>query len=189
MIKAVVFDFYGVVSIRRHQAFLESAIPDRQSLANIYELRRQRDLGMVTPDEYMAEVSRVTGQSLEEVAVHMRDERVLNQPLIAVINDLHNTYKIGLLSNAASDLHTTLAHAQLTKLFDDVIVSAEVGMVKPDPHIFELACDRLEVQPHEAVMVDDLPENCEAAQAAGWAAVCYHTFAQCEAEIQRILAT
>ncbi|HEY8466007.1 MAG TPA: HAD family phosphatase [Solirubrobacterales bacterium] len=52
-------------------------------------------------------------------------------------------------------------------LFDATVISGEVGLHKPQPEIYRLACERLAVDPGEAVFVDDLRENVEGAEAVG----------------------
>ncbi len=56
-------------------------------------------------------------------------------------------------------------------LFDFVIESSVVGFRKPDPRIYELACDRLGVQPEQAVFLDDLGINCKPARAMGMSTI------------------
>jgi len=60
---------------------------------------------------------------------------------------------------------------EVRALFDEVIVSGEVGLHKPQPEIYELAAARLEVRPGSCVFVDDLRENCTGAEAVGMVAV------------------
>lgn len=74
----------------------------------------------------------------------------------------------GLVSNSWGE--ETYPRDRLPAL-DAVVVSGEVGLRKPDPAIFELACERLGVEPPACVFVDDLPANAEAAEALGMAAV------------------
>ncbi len=57
-----------------------------------------------------------------------------------------------------------------TGLFDEAVISGEVGLHKPQPEIYLLSCERLGVQPGEAVFVDDLRENCAGAEAVGMTA-------------------
>ena len=57
------------------------------------------------------------------------------------------------------------------ELFDATVISGEVGLHKPQPEIYLLACERLEVEPRDAVFVDDLRENCEGAEAVGMTAL------------------
>jgi epoxide hydrolase-like predicted phosphatase len=60
----------------------------------------------------------------------------------------------------------------LDELFDDVVDSSEVGVRKPDPAIFHLACERLGITPDRAVFVDDHPGNVAGAEAAGLHGLC-----------------
>jgi len=98
----------------------------------------------------------------------------VNWQLLDTIRDLHPRYKVGLLSNAWDDLRLTLqTRWDIAGLFDELIISAEVKMVKPDPRIFRLAADRLGVQPVEIVFIDDIADNIEAARKEGWIAILY----------------
>jgi len=51
------------------------------------------------------------------------------------------------------------------------VISGDVGMHKPQPEIYRLACERLGVAPPDAVFVDDLRENCAGAEAVGMTAI------------------
>jgi putative hydrolase of the HAD superfamily len=63
--------------------------------------------------------------------------------------------KLGVISNWDSRLETLLEGLDLAPMFDSIISSATVGLHKPDPRIFEMACDSLGVVPPEAVHVGD----------------------------------
>ena len=52
-------------------------------------------------------------------------------------------------------------------LFDAVIESSQVGVRKPDPRFYEIACATLEIEPSEAVFLDDLGINLKPARAMG----------------------
>jgi putative hydrolase of the HAD superfamily len=71
-----------------------------------------------------------------------------------------------------------------TEIFDVAVISGEVGVHKPQPEIYLLACERLEVEPGDAVFVDDLRENCAGAEAVGMTAILHRdpsdTLAQLE---------
>jgi putative hydrolase of the HAD superfamily len=84
---------------------------------------------------------------------------------------LRGRARLGVLSNNVPSLLEALECLGLRAYFDDVVVSALVGVSKPDPAIYRLALQRLGVQPAQALFVDDLEENVRAAQALGIAAV------------------
>ncbi len=58
-------------------------------------------------------------------------------------------------------------HAEVLGLFDAIIESSRVGVRKPDPRFYEIACAMLEVEPSEAVFLDDLGINLKPARAMG----------------------
>jgi putative hydrolase of the HAD superfamily len=72
-------------------------------------------------------------------------------------------------------------------LFDEVVLSFEVGCRKPDREIFDLAAQRAGVRPAECLFVDDLTKNCDGATAAGWQAIHFTDTAVAVAELDRLL--
>jgi putative hydrolase of the HAD superfamily len=76
---------------------------------------------------------------------------------------------------------------EIRALFDAVVISAEVGLHKPQPEIFLLAAERLNVEPKQCVFVDDLRENCEGAEAVGMRAVLHRHPDQTIERLQELL--
>jgi putative hydrolase of the HAD superfamily len=56
-------------------------------------------------------------------------------------------------------------------MFDDIVISGEVGLRKPEPEIFQLAAQRLGLEPAECVFVDDMQLNVDGARAVGMTAI------------------
>jgi putative hydrolase of the HAD superfamily len=77
--------------------------------------------------------------------------------------------RTGMLSNSWGD--DRYDRAQLEELFDAWVISAEVGIRKPDPAIYALAAERLGLEPADCVFVDDLPGNLKPARALGMATI------------------
>jgi epoxide hydrolase-like predicted phosphatase len=69
-----------------------------------------------------------------------------------------------------------------------MIVSAEVGVMKPDARIYRIALEKLGVAPAEAVLLDDFPKNVEGARAVGMAAIHFTRPEQALDELKRLLA-
>jgi glucose-1-phosphatase len=89
----------------------------------------------------------------------------LDTDLVAYIRQLRRDYKTGLLSNAFSNLRGMVTETwKFADAFDVMVISAEVGLAKPDPRIYHLALDRLGVSPEAAVFIDDYARNVEAAR-------------------------
>ncbi len=113
----------------------------------------------------------------------------VNWTLVEFIRGLRPRYKVGLLSNAWDDLrHTMHQRWDIDGLFDAMVISAEVKLVKPDPRIFHMAVERLQVLPVEALFVDDVAENVTAARKEGLAAIQYVDEQQALEDLGRYLS-
>jgi 2-haloacid dehalogenase len=80
---------------------------------------------------------------------------------------------------------TVERHPFLTEL-DGCVVSGHEGVVKPDPAIFELLCDRYDVDPEDAVFIDDSPANVASAVSLGFHGVVFDSPVALEAELVRL---
>ncbi|WP_194915658.1 HAD family hydrolase [Catenulispora rubra] len=76
---------------------------------------------------------------------------------------------------------------RFSELTDLIVYSHEVGVMKPDPAIYELCLERLGLPPEETVFVDDVEENCAAARALGMSAVLFQDTAQAVRELDALL--
>jgi putative hydrolase of the HAD superfamily len=90
----------------------------------------------------------------------------------------------GLISNSWVMDHYT---DEIRGLFDAVVISAEVGLHKPQPEIYRLAAERLGVATEDCVIVDDLRENCAGAEAVGMTAVLHRDADQTIARMEELL--
>lgn len=77
--------------------------------------------------------------------------------------------------------------ALLRDLVDTVVISVEVGLMKPQPEIYLLAAERLDTPPADCVMVDDLPHHVEAAAALGMTGLLHESAARTLAMLERLL--
>ncbi|MCK9248303.1 MAG: HAD family phosphatase [Solirubrobacteraceae bacterium] len=83
--------------------------------------------------------------------------------------------RTALVSNSMGD--DPYAGLELDRLFDHVVLSERVGMRKPSRAIYRHALALVDVDPQDAVLVDDLEQNCAAARRLGMGAV-HHTDAR-----------
>ena len=109
--------------------------------------------------------------------------------LLEDIRSLRRRVRLGLLSNAFSDLRQVITeYWGFGDVFETLVISAEIGIMKPDPRIYRLALDRLAVQPAEAVFIDDFPRNVAGSQALGIPAILFQNRQQAWQELQAWLA-
>lgn len=113
---------------------------------------------------------------------------VLQEEMLALIRDLRRCgIRTGLLSNSWGAKDGYPRHL-FSDLFDDVVISGEVGMRKPEQRIFRLATARLGLMPTECAFVDDVEGNVVAARALGLVAVHHTEPALTRSELLALLA-
>jgi HAD superfamily hydrolase (TIGR01509 family) len=118
------------------------------------------------------ELERRAGRALPRLHDEWRRAQVAIAANIALVQALRPPYRCSVLSNADLSLRARLKNELgLDSYFDDIVVSAEVGMAKPRPEIFRLAADRLGLPPEACVFVDDWDKNVDAARGVGMQAV------------------
>lgn len=188
MIKAVIFDCFGVFYVDPFSHFIAAAAPTVQR--ELRDLMLAEDLGHVGQAELVRRYSELTGIAAADVRNRLYGQQsIRNDTLLAYAESLRPAYKVALLSNVrphAMDAYFT--PVERAQYFDTVVLSSEVGLVKPQPEIYELAAERLGVAPREAVFVDDLPANCDGARAVGMHAVVYTGLRQAQADLAALLA-
>jgi epoxide hydrolase-like predicted phosphatase len=108
------------------------------------------------------------------------------EPMVAAVAAARaGGVRTGLVSNSWSTTHYD--RALLAELFNAVVISAEVGLHKPQPEIYLLASKRLAVEPERCVFVDDLRENCAGAEAVGMTAILHREVADTVARMEELL--
>lgn len=198
-IKAVIWDLGGVILRTENYAprqyladQLGITLEDLEHLvfSNNSGMRAQR--GEIPVEQHWKTIQQRFGldeKGLNDFRRHFFGGDALDRELLKYIHSLRSQYKIGLLSNAFSDLRTYLEDSwSITDLFDDLVISAEVGMAKPDAEIFLLTLERLSVQPYEAVFIDDFLHNIEGAGAVYIHTVHFQNPAQARRDLEAVLS-
>ncbi|MDH5607591.1 MAG: HAD family phosphatase [Anaerolineae bacterium] len=108
--------------------------------------------------------------------------------LVDFIRGLKRERHTAILSNGLSNLRVLLAERwQIDDAFHDIIVSAEVGLMKPDPAIYELTLETIGFEAGEALFIDDMPRNIQAAQECGLHAIRFENAVQIRQDIMAML--
>ena len=176
-IRAVFFDLGGVIVRTEYQSprerLAERLGMEYDDLSRIVfdsETGYQATLGTITALQHWEAVMKRLKRSTEEMAA-IRDEffagDVVDREILNFLRSLRGTYKIGLISNAWSDLRDFLVREKMIDIFDHIIISAEVGVAKPEAKIFQIALEQAGVGPQETVFVDDFYVNIEGCEKVG----------------------
>jgi putative hydrolase of the HAD superfamily len=119
----------------------------------------------------VADILKVDRREVMSIAREFFSGDRVDQVLVATLRSLHQEHKIGLISNAWSGLRRWIKRQGYGDVFDCMIISAEVGVMKPEPFIYEMALDELDARPEESVFIDDMLPNVEAARKLGMHAI------------------
>ncbi len=189
-VKAVIFDFGGVL-VRTRSQHLRSAWEHRLGLAPgemsslIFGGERGTAVqhGQITDDahwQWLGKHLELSAEDLARLRVEFFAEDVLDTELLAYADELRAAgCHLGLLSNAGDNARWIFGERfNVLPHFDSVTVSAEEGVMKPDPRIFRIALQRAGVRPAEAVFVDDFVANVEGARQVGMIAIHFQSTAQ-----------
>lgn len=189
MIKAVIFDCFGVLTTDLWRAFCDN-LPPGEGLERAHELNHAFDRGFISLEEFLEGVEEATGQKPPDLEAMGNSAINKNHALLKRIVTLKQQgYKIGLLSNISDDWITDhFLDKEEQDLFDTIVVSHEVGMTKPSEGIFRLIAERLDVDVSEAVLIDDVESYCQGARNIGMPAICYGSLQQCLDELDTLLS-
>ena len=156
---------------------------DPEALAEL----RGLETGQLSEDEFELRFAKRLGLGeasdlIDSMFRGMRPDELM----VAATRDARSSgIRTGLVSNSWSTSHYD--RDLLAELFDAVVISAEVGMHKPQPEIYLLAADRLGLAPARCVFVDDLRENCAGAEAVGMTAILHRDPAETIARMEELL--
>jgi putative hydrolase of the HAD superfamily len=199
MLHAVVFDIGGVLELTPSTGYRERwekslGLEPGELDERMYDVWRGGTLGTLTVEQVDEALERELGMSRHDVERFMADfwADYLGTPnieLIEYFRDLRSRVRTGILSNSfVGARERERERYGFEDMTDVVVYSHESGTAKPDPAIYRLVCDRLDVDPHDAVFVDDREGALDGARAIGMNAVLFRDNAQLISELEALLA-
>jgi epoxide hydrolase-like predicted phosphatase len=199
VIKTIFFDFGGVIikppnykwvnrwkkqlGISQHPEIVEMLENPNGS-----QLVQDVCLGKIPEDHLwavMTEKWRISPVLLNQIRRKLLSKRQLNQHILKLMKDVGDDYDTAILSNAGDQSRQLMEGTyQLHQIVDEIIISAEEGVIKPDQRIFEIAMARMDAAPETSLLLDDSQENVAAARAFGMQAVQFIDTGQAISEIR-----
>lgn len=183
-IRAIIFDVGGVLlrtedRAPRQQWEAKLGLPPGGAEALVFNsaMGQKAQCGKISEPELWRWIGSHLDLSAEETAAFRTGfwagDR-LDLSLVALIRQLKERYQTAIISNYASNLRLELTDPfAIADAFDEIIISCEEKIMKPNPEIFHRALRRLGRAPAEAVFIDDFQHNIEAAAAVGLAIIHY----------------
>ena len=173
--KAVIFDLFGTLVDNFSRSEYESVLAEMAQIVNVpaaefqriwLESFQERNTGVHPTPQYSIEYIckrlkiRATKAQVENAA-RIRLDYTLHSltprpDSITTIKKLQSLgYKTGLLSDCTGDIPMVWGKTPFAALFNTTVFSCEVGIKKPEPRIYHIAADRLEVKPPDCLYVGD----------------------------------
>jgi putative hydrolase of the HAD superfamily len=181
VIRAVLFDFGGVISSSPFEAFahleaerglpadfirtVNATNPDSNAWARL----ERGEVDLETFGSLWSDEARALGHELDGRLVLERLAGEIRPAMVNAIRSCGTKYKTACLTNNFTRAEAVLSDevAEVYALFDAILESRVLGLRKPDPRFYELACEALHVEPGECVFLDDLGVNLKPARALG----------------------
>jgi putative hydrolase of the HAD superfamily len=181
VIRAVMFDFGGVVSTSPFEAFArletEHGLPPgfirsvnaTNPDANAWAQLERGEIGIDVFGSQFAAEALSLGHEVDGRIVLEKLGGEIRPQMVAAIKSCRTAYKTACLTNNFGSAESVVSKevAAVYALFDAVLESRVLGVRKPDRRFYELACATVSVQPEEVVFLDDLGVNLKPARALG----------------------
>lgn len=189
MIKAVLWDFGGVITSSPFEAFnryeKSNGLPQnfirsvnaKNPDSNAWALFESSKVSLDEFDSLFADETEAAGHRVPGADVLRLLSGELRPEMVKALHRVKQSYKIACLTNnvkgtgegpgMAKDAAQAAEVADVMALFDFVIESSVVGFRKPDREFYELGCEQAGIEPSEAVYLDDLGINLKPARAMG----------------------
>ena len=207
-IEAVITDFGGVLTsplLDSFAAFQDSSGIPLESLGKAMAAVAARDgvnplfeleTGRTTEAQFLGSLAaELTSQLGREVELHGFGERYFahlqpNEQMIDYMRSLRDRgLRLAICTNNVREWESRWrSMLPIDEIFDVVVDSAFVGTRKPEPRIYEITLERVGASPHQAVFIDDVEHNCDAARALGIRSVWFKSNDQAIAEIEAALS-
>lgn len=172
------FDSFGVLASEIAPRFFRNHFPEEEAMKLKNHYFQPGDAGIYTYREILAMISNDLKMDLDEVRREFRSYYRLNLPLLNWIKERkgQGEYLFCLLSNCCEGLiDEVYSSIDLHHYFDEVILSYQEKLIKPDRAIYKLALERCRKHGRfeEAYMIDDQSKNIEGAKKAGLKAILF----------------
>jgi epoxide hydrolase-like predicted phosphatase len=195
-IRLVISDFGGVICTYDYRFFCERLARRIGSNAEaIYaavygsDLQAEFEQGHLTGPEYHRRVMSLFGADVPYAEFFPMYGDIFTEipATCEMLRRLHTRYPLYLLSDT-NEIHFGYVKetVEILRLFDEFIVSYEVGAMKPTPRIYQEALQRSGVPPEACVFIDDRPGNVEGARRVGMHALQFTSPEQCAADLGRL---
>ena len=177
--RVIVFDYGEVISLSQSEqdrlALVRMAGVDAEPFWRVYWAHRDPlDHGLISIPEYWARVAAdlgvewSTAQVQRLWAIDFRSWVSVEPGTVDLLEELHEGgTRVALLSNAGFDFGDPFRRMPIARFFERIFVSAELGLLKPDPEVYRVVADELGITGEQMVFIDNKAINVDGAVSIG----------------------
>lgn len=194
--KAICFDYGGVIAGIPSSEFNRRITSLLDVTPEVYRLVYFKNNHLLNHDklsrnDFWAKILNELGRSaritdllnfLESLNTHQINVEVLDLAKQLKIKG----YKIGILSNNTLEGVEMMKAAGLMEIFDTVVVSTEIGYIKPDPRAFAVLIGQLDISADELVFIDDTARSLESSSEVGFYPIKFNSFSELLVSLAKI---
>lgn len=203
MIEAVIWDFGGVFTVSPFEAFAryerERGLPGNlirqingaNHLENAWARFERGETDLDTFDHEFAAEAKALGYDVPGREIVPLLAGNFRPEMIEALRRIKTRFKTGCITNNVSSMQASgagtpanLYKTEIMELFDRLIESSKTGLRKPDPKIYAMMCEALDVVPQACIYLDDLGVNLKPARAMGMTTIKVESGPQAIAELE-----
>ncbi len=196
IVKAIAFDFGGVIEITDRNLFqeiVEHLRVDIEEWKRIYfSFNHLRNVGEKTGKEVLGITAKEFGASDEQIShihnltLEIGKSKKINTDLLNLFTILRKQgLKIAIFSNNGKELRGRLDKNGILDLVDEAVISGEIGFQKPHKEAFEILFEKLGAKPHEVIFVDDTPKSLEKHAEIGYLPILFKNNQQLKEDLKK----
>lgn len=188
MKKVLIFDCFGVISTQVDPYWAKRFFSEDEYKIISKEIIEKGDIGEFTIDQVYENLSLLSNEPKEQIKRDWESYAHFREDLLEEIKKLKNKFKIVLLSNAAGDfVREIFKRINPDEYFDEIIISSDICLVKPNRDIFEYALDKIGATSLECVFIDDNEKNIEGAKKAHIDGILFKNTEQFKEDLTKML--
>lgn len=182
--KAFIFDFFGVMCPDVAGDWFKKNIPGG-TLEVQSEYLKEADSGLVDGKEAFKNIAKAVGRDVDELSENWYSAAIVSKEMVEIVLELKKKYKVAVCSNAPKDFfYTVLKQNNIEELFDVLVISSEVGYMKPHREIFEITIQKLGIPKEEIIFFDDRQKNIDGGKSVGLDSVLFTSPSQLQKYLQ-----
>lgn len=194
-IKAVVFDFNGVIVKTDRQMVIDSIaqaleLPQQEIERAYVEMKKQKVKGEKNQIRFWTQFAQSKGKKLPEqwIAQYRQLKLGATKEIPGMLDIVRNLQKreieTGLLTNASKESIVLKKELGLFELFKPALFADQIGIKKPDPKIFQMLLEQLHMAPQEVLFIDNNKDAVETAKKMGMDAIIFKNAPQITKELK-----